>query len=122
MNQGQPETLCMKREAGTFSLILGRSCGAEDVLERMPRLLRSVGLHARLAVDVSQAQGLDNLALSALVVCLRNQAVHLDEVVLCGLPPWAYGRLCLTGAHRVLGPGWLGRLDPECLHLQREAA
>lgn len=122
MNHGQPETLCMKREAGSFSLILGKSCGAEDVLERVPRLLSSVGLHARLAVDASQARCLDNLALSALVVCLRNQAGHLDEVVLCGLPPWAYGRLCLTGAHRVLGPGWLGRLEPERLHFQREAA
>jgi hypothetical protein len=59
-----------------------------------------------LKVDVSQAHGLDDLAVSALVVLLRNYARGFGHIVLQGLPPWAVHRFRDIGVNNLLGREW----------------
>ncbi len=61
----------------------------------------------QLTVDLSQTLGLDDLAVSALVVLLRNYARGFGRIVLQGLPMWAVERLCDVGVDKLLGHGWV---------------
>lgn len=67
-----------------------------------------------LRVDVSQTRGLDDLAISALVVLLRNYARGFGHIVLQGLPQWAISRFRDIGVENLLGRGWgCGKEDGE---------
>jgi len=112
----------MKREGAMISLVLKGSCRAEALLDRLPALFKYLGNRARMQIDASQAMDMDNLALSALVVCLRNHAGRLESVCLRGLPWWALGRLQFFGPGHVLGPGWTGSYEADCIHLTRPEA
>jgi hypothetical protein len=60
-----------------------------------------------LKVDLSQALGVDDLAISALVVLLRNYARGFGRIVLQGLPQRAIERLSDIGVEKLLGRGWV---------------
>lgn len=60
-----------------------------------------------LKVDLSQTLGVDDLAISALVVLLRNYARGFGRIVLQGLPQRALERLSDIGVEKLLGRGWV---------------
>lgn len=114
--------LKVEEEGEKVSLFLSGACRAEILLEKLPVVLKSLAFRTRLKIDASQTREWDSLALSALVVCLRNQARRLESVCLRGLPWWALGRLQFFGACHVLGPGWTGNYEQDCIRLERSEA
>lgn len=84
----------------------------ETILERLlaliTELIGSSESNEHLRLDLSLAEGLDQLAISALVVVLREQGDKFRRLTLSGLPPWAGDRLMKTGAQDLLGRRWSG--------------
>ena len=95
--------------------------GPVDPMDLVEDLSRSVHAAARarsLELDVSQATLFDQLALSAVLVVLRNHADGFCSVSLRGLAPWAKLRIHQTGAENIMGPGWRLLPNGQCLELR----
>lgn len=99
-----------------------RSQGRLDVealFTSLPLALNAARERHELRVDLSQAHGLDNLAVSVLIVLLRNYAGGFGSIVLQGLPIWARRRLGEMSMSELFGPGWRCALKADEVRYQR---
>ncbi len=93
---------------------------AMDLVEDLSRAVDGTRRASRLELDLSRAAAFDNLALSAVLVVLRNHAGRLRSVALGNLPPWARQRITQTGADNIMGRGWVLLPSPQCVELRWE--
>jgi len=91
----------------------------EWLLDRLPQALDAASEHQELSMDFSRVRDMDNLALSAVVVLLRNHAAGFKRLRLAGLPPWAVQRMESTGARDLLGRRWQGEFRDREVSFQR---
>lgn len=91
----------------------------ETILEDLGLILEETPGQPNLRLDLSRATGMDHLALSALVVVLRDQEGRFNRIALQGLPPWATQRLRLTGVDNLLGRWWRGSFQPGLVLMDR---
>lgn len=78
----------------------------EALFTSLPLALNAARERHELRVDLSQTLGLDDLAVSVLIVLLRNYAGGFGSIILQGLPIWARRRLAEMSADELFGPGW----------------
>lgn len=102
-------------ELADYGLII-KSQGRLDVealFTSLPLALNAAGECHELRLDLSQTLGLDNLAISVIVVLLRNYASGFGSIVLLGLPAWARRRLRGSSAEVLFGRGWRCDLEAD---------
>lgn len=102
-----------------MAIIMQGFVQADTLLERLLALVKLSRGDERLHLDLTQAEGIDQLALSALVVVLRNQGGKFQRLTVSGLPSWASGRLFNTGAENLLGRNWSGNFAPGMVSFYR---
>jgi hypothetical protein len=85
----------------------------EALFTSLPLALNAAGECHELRVDLSQTLGLDNLAISVIVVLLRNYASGFGSIILHGLPAWARRRLRASSAEMLFGRGWRCGLEAD---------
>ncbi len=85
----------------------------EALFTSLPLALSAARECHELRLDLSQTFGLDNLAISVLVVLLRNYASGFGSIVLNGLPAWARRRLRGMSASVLFGRGWRCGLEAD---------
>lgn len=96
-----------RRKGGQgLSLTVTGQVDAMDLVEGLSREVGRYRLVWHLEMDFSRAGAFDNLALSAVLVVLRNQAHQLRTVTMRGLAPWARKRIQLTGPENIMGRQW----------------
>jgi len=78
----------------------------EALFTSLPLALSAAHECHELRVDLSQTLGLDNLAISVIVVLLRKYASGFGSIILHGLPAWARRRLRGSSARVLFGNGW----------------
>jgi len=93
---------------------------AMDLVEDLSLALSGARRAAHLELDLSRAAAFDNLALSAVLVVLRNHAGRLRSVSLGNPPPWARQRISQTGADNIMGRGWVLLPASHCVELRWE--
>ncbi|KMY66560.1 hypothetical protein AAU61_15580 [Desulfocarbo indianensis] len=117
--------------AGPIHLELGRHklairphgrLDVEALLSGLPPALRAARECHELRVDLSQVSDFDDLALSALIVLLRNYGQGFGNITLKGLPVWSSARLRDTGAENLLGRDWRGVMDMDEARFKRCSA
>jgi hypothetical protein len=91
----------------------------EALFTSLPLALSAARECHELRLDLSQTLGLDNLAISVIVVLLRNYASGFGRIVLLGLPAWARRRLRGTSARVLFGRGWRCGLEADEVRYQR---
>jgi len=99
-----------------FEMIARGWFDAAAVLKKLRPVLASCPVGGRLRLDFAQARGFDHLALSALVVVLRDHCRGVERIVIAGLEPRCLERLAQTGAENLLGAQW------RAVHRQGEIA
>jgi hypothetical protein len=91
----------------------------EALFSSLPLALNAAHERHELRVDLSQTLGLDNLAISVIVVLLRNYAKGFGSMVLLGLPAWARRRLRASSAEALFGKGWRCGSEADEVRYQR---
>ncbi|MEW5912213.1 MAG: hypothetical protein AB1814_06630 [Thermodesulfobacteriota bacterium] len=102
-----------------FCLRVSGRLEAMALVEGLDRTLRGAQGVQILRLDLRGAQELDHLALSAVLVVLRNHAGAFQRLELHGLPPWARLRLYQSGPQGLLGPQWREVYAGDRLELHR---
>jgi len=111
-------------ELGRHKLAI-RPHGRLDVdalLSGLPPALRAARECHELRIDLSLVSDLDDLALSALIVLLRNYGQGFGDITLKGLPSWGSARLRDTGAENLLGRNWQGAMEIDEARFKRCSA
>lgn len=111
--------LKVERRRQEMAIIMQGSADVDTLLESLLALIRLSRGDEALHLDLTQFQGIDQLALSALVVVLRDQGGKFQRLTLSGLPAWANGRLSDTGAEDLLGRRWSGDFAPGVVSFYR---
>ncbi|MCF8034897.1 MAG: hypothetical protein K9K66_17130 [Desulfarculaceae bacterium] len=89
-----------------LSLTVTGQVDAMDLVEGLSREVGRATVVHHLEMDFNRAGAFDNLALSAVLVVLRNHAHHLCTVIMWGLAPWARKRIHQTGPENIMGREW----------------
>lgn len=110
-------TLEVAKGGGRLRLVVAGQVEAMDLVEQLTREVSRCSRARSLELDFGRAAAFDNLALSAVLVVLRNQAANLSAVSLRGLAPWAQRRIRQTGAENLMGRQWTLRQDEGRLEL-----
>ena len=79
---------------------------AEMIIDSLPEQLGRVRGVDRFNLNIAGCSDFNNLALSALLVVLRQHAKGLEIIEINGLAPWAVARLARTPRHRLLSSNW----------------
>lgn len=111
------QTLEVAKGRGRLKLVVGGQVEAMELVEGLSREVGKCASARSLVLDFSRAAAFDNLALSAVLVVLRNQAGRLEAVSLRGLAPWARRRISQTGPENLMGRDWSLRQDEGRLEL-----
>lgn len=85
---------------------------AMAVLQKLRPVLAACPPGGQLTINLRDAQGFDQLALSALVVALRGHCLDLRRIAIQGVAPWCLARLGQTGADNLFGSQWLAETSP----------
>lgn len=111
--EGGSPSLKVERKRQILKLMPVGVWGAEMLLEGLPKVLRVPDRSDCLELTLDRLGGFDDLALSALIVVLRNYSARFKTISLAGLPLWASARICQTGAENLLGNGWSMEHQPD---------
>jgi hypothetical protein len=103
----------------TLALTVTGRLEAMALVDGLDRALRNPKGAEVLLLDLHGAQELDHLALSAVLVVLKNHASRFQRLELDGLPPWARLRVYQSGAQGLLGQGWREVYDGGRLEFRR---
>lgn len=103
----------MKAEyrGGNLGISIVGATDGETLLEKLQSLMTLCQSEKHLHLDLSLTEDLDQLALNAVVVVLRDQGHKFQSLTLSGLPSWASGRLRKTRPEHLLGRNWTGAFD-----------
>ena len=115
---GEPN-ITLRAEEGLLTINLEGHWYADLLLEELGPVVRASCRNGTLVLDFSDTMGLDDLALSAVVVLLRTYCGGFDTIDLHLHQPWALARLMEHGARRVLGPSWAAGFETGLVRFKR---
>lgn len=111
--------ITLKEEEEFLTVHLEGHWYADLLLEELGPVVRASCRAGRLVLDFRSTLGLDDLALSAVVVLLRTYCQGFNTIDLRLHQPWALTRLMEHGARRVLGPAWAAGFESGLVRFNR---
>jgi hypothetical protein len=107
------------KQADELWLILEGHWYADRLLEELGPIFRRSSHDGELVLDLSATLGLDDLALSAVVVLLRTYCDSFRAIKLRLHQPWAMARLVEHGSRGVLGAKWAAGFEAGVVRFSR---